>query len=489
MKEDLSSLEEKIRLGRGGEVRQALTRIGRKRVKIPAADLAKVAQLCWRVGLADTGLKILHPVMRPKARQPQSADPWQVAEYAACLIRVGATEEASQIIFEVDPKRVPQAWLYRAFVKIGQWDYDEGIKLLRSYLKTDLTPYQKLVAQVNLAAALIYERKHEEAKYLLRELTHQTSLRRWNLLLANALELSAANFVYEHKPRQAEPFLEKGEKLLLSHGSLDALFIEKWRGIIRFQRQKDLRSAQSHLEKVRLAAREVGHWETLRDCDRFEVLRTRSQDLFHKIYFGTPYPSYRKHLLHELDWKEELPEAFDWTLGESGRFGKPLDFLFGATGLKPGQALFRLALELASDFYHPHRVGPLFHRLFPGQFYHPETSRHRVHEVVRRLRHWFGEQKFPLTIQEKNGQYWYDSKKTCSVKVPRDPGQVARWRLVVENLRGHFTSGEFGVQEASQYLQISSMSLLRFLKEALHHNAVERLGKGKATRYRFTPKI
>ena len=50
-------------------------------------------------------------------------------------------------------------------------------------------------------------------------------------------------------------------------------------------------------------AREEGvtrrHWETVRDCNRFEACVRQDEALFQHVYFGTPYEGFRIGLLRD----------------------------------------------------------------------------------------------------------------------------------------------------------------------------------------------
>jgi len=481
----LSELENLMRAGRGQQVQKQLRRVDAR--KIPETDLAGLAALAWRSGAPELGLSWLHSRVRPpEKKRARDASVEQRAEYAACLLRLEAQKEAAQLLKGLPARTLPRIWLYRAQAEMANWDYRKAIPLLRAYLRSKtLSEYQVLVGKVNLASALIYESKHLEAKYLLNEVIHTAGLRKYFLLLANAYELSCANHLYQGKPSQAEPFLNRAQALLKTHSGIDVFYVEKWRAVLAFTRDGKV----SHLEEIRRAARAGRYWESLRDCDRFELRSTRDETLFWRLYFGTPHPSYRERLKKELGWKLPPPDCVAWRLGKTSGKTQTLDFLVDGKALKAGQAMQRLVSALTSDFYRPLRVGPLFEKVFPGEYFNPISSTHRVHELVRRLRSWLRTMKSPLLVEESDGAYRLTGSVSVELLVPAGEKSVTKWFRIVRTLGAKFPSGHFRLAEASRVLGIPPMTLSRLLAQALKENALTREGKGRATRYRFSPKI
>ena len=288
-------LDRLLREGKGGMARRELETL--YEIKVPRQFAASLGSLSWRASLPAFGIRVLNPIVRPKEKAPVVATEEEKAEYAACLIRLGAVEEASQLLSQLNAAALPRVFLYRAFIAVSRWDYAASIPLLIEYLAAKgLTKYQRMVAQVNLAAAYVSERDHQKATYLLRPLLYESSVKRSQLALGRVLELSAENFINQKKWDNAEAFLVKAESVLADSDGIDLFFVKKFRAVARVQRAKGNPQSLDELRLVRTEAIRRAHWETARDLDRIEAVVKRDPALFAHVYFGTPFESFRQKM-------------------------------------------------------------------------------------------------------------------------------------------------------------------------------------------------
>lgn len=489
--EMIPRLDRLIRAGKGAEVRETLTGIVNASVKIPAAHAADAARLAWRAALPDLGIRILNPRVRPTGKVPNDPTPKEKAEYAACLVKIGAVAESEQLLGDLDPAALPRVLLYQSFVQFARWDYQSAIPVLTRYLTTpNLTRYDRMVGKINLAAALIYEEHHRKAEYLVGEMLYETSLRRWKLALGKVFEMGAQNFVAQGKWAKAEEFLARAESTLAGTASLDLFFLRKLHAIARYLRSRGSAEATLGLRAIRSEAAELAHWETIRDCDRFIALGAKDAKLLQHVYFGTPFESFRDKLRGPLAALGPLPETYRWHLSEAAGKARELDLGTGAlsTGgepLKVGQAPHRLLKTLASDFYRPFRTPSLFDETYPGEFYNPVSAPLRVRQIVKRLRQWLSQNGFPLRIDESGGSYRLAADKPCVLVVPQAKQRLTKYDLTLERLRGALPDRPFSKQQACETLAMPARSVLRVLEQAIAEEKIEKLGKSNATRYVF----
>ena len=289
--QQLREIDALIRQGHGAAVRARLAAV---LVRRPPRDAApRLAQLAWRAGLPEVGLRVLNPLVRPTDRKPTEATPLETAEYAACLIKAGAVDEGAALLSPLDAEALPRVWLYRAFACVARWDYADSIPLLEAYLNCrGLSSYDRLVGRVNLAAALVLERRHRAAEYLLRQLLHEASVRRLKLALGRVLELSAENFLLRRQWNRAESFLERARQALAGTEGVDLFIAEKTSAILDFLRKPGAKTLAG-LRSARGKATVRRHWESVRDCDRAEALGGRDQKLLLRVCFGTPHDRFR----------------------------------------------------------------------------------------------------------------------------------------------------------------------------------------------------
>jgi len=483
----LPRLDRWIRDGHGAKAQPDLEKMAAS--KVPRAYAARVGQLAWRAGLAPLGLRVLNPIVRPREKAPVIASHEEQAEYAACLLKVGAWDEAASLLKSLSPVNTPQVWLYLAFAAVARWDYAESIPFLEKYLLDKrITPYQRMVGEVNLAAAFVHERVFLKATPLLRQLLYRSSVQRSQLVLGRVLELSAENFIEQKKYARAEPFLKRAQTVLADSKGIDLFFVRKFRAIIAF-----LEGDPSELKAFRKESLERRHWETVRDLDRVEALHERDSKLLTHLYFGTPFAAFRESLLRQAgEWKPA--EKYRWRLGGKDSAtvvqvaeGKRAD---AQVSLKPGQAVHRLLMILASDFYRPFRTATLCNQLYPGEHFHPEHSATKLRQVFLRLRDWIREEKLGLVIDEENGNYRLVASQPVVLELSRNEqlGTKERPSLVLEQIRERFPQG-FGAKEAADALGLSARALQRILEKALSGELIQRVGKGKKTRYQFRGRL
>ena len=209
----LNPIHELIRRGHGAEARTALRQLISR--KVPRPLLAQVAALLRRADLPWLALRLLNPIVRPTGKAAGFATEKEKAEYAAALAVIGASKEALELLRSIDAKEVPERLLYEAFALMAQWDYQATVPLLTRYVGvSSLTNYQRLVGKVNLAAALVHERQHLKADYLLKQLLFDTSLRRLSLMHGIALEQAAQSCIYQKNWSGAARFLQQANSAL-----------------------------------------------------------------------------------------------------------------------------------------------------------------------------------------------------------------------------------------------------------------------------------
>jgi hypothetical protein len=191
------------------------------------------------------------------------------------------------------------------------------------------------------------------------------------------------------------------------------LILRKWIAIVGLLKHGPDEETLKNVAAVREEARSSGHGNTARDCDYFRALVTRDRQLFLKVYFGTPYPSFRRKMLAKFRGDTTIPETFDWT-GETADGGASVGTLLDLVethheppreSLGQGTIVRLLLTVLSSNFYDFFSTAALHSRLYPESFYNPDTSPARVYNTVKRVRRWLTDNAIPLAIEERNGAY------------------------------------------------------------------------------------
>lgn len=479
----IAAADQAIRAGRTADARDFLLSLEGRGVPRPqAADLAGLSR---RTYLPELGVRWLHPIVRAADLVASAATDREKAEYAACLARLGAADEAEALLGTLDPKAIPDALLFLHYVNATRWDYAASIPLLERYLATaKIRPYDRLVAKANLADALVYERHHRKAQPLLRELLHETGVRKLFLLQGMVLQVAAMDAFKRGKWDLCERFLEHARRVMEHTDTLDALFLKKWAAFLRLRRDRDLAGLEAVLA-IRKEAAAKPHWETVRDCDRALAVDGDDTEVAARVYVGTPYRSFREALRRELGDAWQPPATYRWTLADgTAATGVPELDLRAPPGLKEGQVVHRLLIALAQDFYRPARIATLFTRLYPGEYFNPHTSPARVHAVIGRLREWLGDARLPLDVAAEGGFCFLRARDACAILVASETKAAPRASFLLEKLREKYGEAGFSAGDAMTTLDVSARTARRLLGDAFRDGQLAREGKGVATRYR-----
>jgi hypothetical protein len=235
----------------------------------------------------------------------------------------------------------------------------------------------------------------------------------------------------------------------------------------------------------------------VRDCDYYLALATSHQDLFNRLYFGTPFASFRDRLLRKAGSSYVRPTTY---LLMSDGLVKP-ERIFdlqvgteveGTAKLKAGQKLHLLLRGLCRDFYRPVLIGTLFGSVCPGEFYDPANATKKVDELVRRLRLWIKESEFPFEVVVENNSYRLSNLGSVALRVADPIGETtsavveAPLNFNLQKVRQSLENDEFSCARVAEILEMSTRRASTLLSQAVQAGELSRSGEGRATRYRFT---
>lgn len=485
----VAALDQSLRQGRHGAVRQELSRLNAR--EAPRASLEALANVARRAGVYSLALRLLNPVCRPAQGLRRNASAGELVEYGMALVKNGSLDEALGIFRGIDGEIEPRAWLYRAFAHFPRWEYAEALPFLGKFLeRVPEDSYEHRIAQVNRLAALIFVNDSGRAGPLSRSLLELTARDGQRLLQANVLELSAQLAIQGGDFQVARDRLEDARRLLGEAPVGDRLFVEKWQAVIRLTESSGLDAEP--LSEVRKAAKLQGHWETLRDCDFHEARHRVRPDLFSRLYHGTPHTAYRTRLLETLKRYGAPPEYYVREADRSKVGIREAVLDVQSAAWKGGKALFRpggvehrLLLQLNRDYYKPERIGSLFAAVYPDEYFNPVSSPLRVHQAMRRLRRSLSAAKIPVRIREEAHQYFL---------VPRECGitssaseiapELRELELRFRPLQRLIGDAPVSARELSRESGLSISTVTRLLNEAREAGWVLAEGQGRSRKYR-----
>lgn len=474
-----------VRAGRIADAQKALRACFAARPR--RAELARLANLAWRASVPELGLGALSRWVRGAGAGLATLE--ERAEYAACLCRAGAVEEGLSLARLVRRERgAPAAARFHEIAAlVTLWDYDRAMPLLKEHLADErLGEYERLVARLNYASCCVYAGHHVEASAVLRRLANETRGGKWGLLHGNALQIAGVSCLWRRRFADAERLFESAAEALRAANSLDSLFVDKWRAALALMRAPRDGAALAALEAVRALARERGHANTLRECDRIQAMATRDEGLLHRAYFGTPFLCYRRRLEREAaDWAT-IPSSLliHADRAREGELNLLTGEFRGAThaSLSPGETSHRLLVALWSEAYRPLDAGTLHGLVFPNEFL-SASSTNRVHQAIRRLRAWLDESGVPVRIVEKDRAYRVEAG--CAVRLFRAQGNEERSRFSLRLLHETFGARPFSTEEAMGVLRRSRSAVQALVRASLAAGFLEAKGSRRGARYRF----
>jgi tetratricopeptide (TPR) repeat protein len=431
---------------------------------VPRSHRREVAALCRRVGLLNTGFKLLTPIVR-SPQESEEPTPKELAEYAMLLEKAGSLAEALQILERV---HLPEANLNRGFCYSRLGEHHTAATHFEAYLrKSDTTDAIVLRGRLGLAAAWISSGKIEQARTWLDEILVHPEIAQYPQILASASELRAQANIH------AGRFAEARRDLQLAGPS-------KWTRIL-----DALEAGRTDiLMTYRKEAEERGEWESVREADRFLLKLQFDEQRFNWLLFGTPYPSFRREVMREHQREPKIKEI---CFGHTNKGGASLNLRTGecAGVTAPPRLVHLLINALLKDFYRPISTGALFAELFIGESFDVFSSIHRIHQAVHRARKWIESRQLPIEIVEKRGHYSLLVHGSFSIVVPFERGTLDAESRRIHALIQEFGSDGFTAREARERLNLTPAVFKSLVTWAEQQGQITRIGAGPSTRYRI----
>ncbi len=484
MKDLIEKIEANIREGQLAQARSQLKAI--RRHEIPRSLQKEMASLARRCQLFQMALKILHPTVRlPSHLEPPTSA--EKAEYAASLLRANSVSEARQLLLSCSAKEAPEVNLFLGFCEVMEWRYKESIIPLRKFIEEDrISPYQKLVAKLNVAAAYTAIEEFHEANVYLADLESETADPKLSLLHSSVLELKLQNQIQMRQWSLAEETYEIAKNATPGNLASQHRFLSKWHLVLQMEKNPSHKKIEELVALVQ-SARTVQDFETVRDGYYYLAKYTGDESYLLPLYFGTPFAPFRNKIL-KLGWSPPAAAIFPFVgtkdVSESQEY-QIFDIL-NMPGLKEQSSLHRLIMSLNMDYFRPPGLGLLFQRVFPAQFYNPDHSPNRIHQLIKRLRQWIDTNQISWNLIEIKSRYQLELTVASRLKVPenlltylqspQDP--------VIGKLLSHFGANEFDIREVTKILDLSVSSARRALSEAIEQGLIIKTGQGRYTRYR-----
>lgn len=497
--DQIQEWERLIRSGQGDRASREIAEVNT--AKVSRHVVARFANVARRADQSGKAVRVLYPIVRGDQTNVADATPEEKLEYAASLLNLGSELEAGALAESVPAELHPYAYLVQAFACFRSWEYAAALPLLRRYIDVSEELYQSKIARVSLVAALMFTQQNEEARTEIKSLKEDLAKEQANLLLANVFEMEAQIELREQNFTRSRELLDESLALLSSSSSRSWIYSQKWKTVIDLKEaysKSDLairEAATNAMEQLREDAAKRSEWETLRECDFHLGIARKDPYLLNKAYYGTPHFQYRKMMEMEFPDSFEVQDYFCFgPLVENPRSHQLFhlergECLNGDRPLKQGQVVHRLLKVLASDFYHPFALATLFSRMFPDDFFNPDSAPDRIYQAVKRFRQWCEEEKVPFLVDSECDHYQLGFSGDLVLIIPQTTLQRGQglgfqdYRL--ESLFRQFHAKEFSAKDAANHLETSSRTINRLLKDAMGEGHVVSIGAGAQKRYKI----
>lgn len=491
---DTGALDQLIREGKLGLAREQLIAIS---IKSVARDqVLEISNLARRLNMPKLMIKFLKPIVRNTFKNKAPATNPEIALYATALSRLGVFTEAEKLLKTLTTKTLPEAILYSAMNDMFQWDYVSPIPKLKKYVQAKtISEYERLVGYLNIAASYIWNMQWEDGRATVQtiqdEINQSADPTRHRLIHGYSFELLAEMSILQNDFAQGDLYLSKAQEYLQGSKSRYEFFIKKWKTISETLQSKDPKNDLSSLRLIRSEAIALKDWETYRDCEFYEAVAQRDQDLFLKVYHGTPYESFRQRISNIYKPEFSLNQKVNWNLTpvanlRSGEIESTVKINADVfQSLESTPLLSHLFLLLCNDFYRPLDFGLLVSKLYPDEYFNPESSPQKAWQIVDRLRTWFKQSNLPLDIEIHEDSCQLIATESCQIPVhdireliASDDGQVIK-------MASHFQNRPFAAQDVSELFGISKRSAQNLCQKCLKSKKIVQTSAGRTTRYKF----
>ncbi len=479
-----NEIDQAIKMGDQRKVLKYFRQLNLKKIK--RADAYDFAKFARRIRCFTLALKILNPYIRPKTIVHEPATPAEIIEYAASIRGLGSPSEALELLKPINPEHHPEAFLEKAFNYFSQWNDALAIPELESYLEyTNPNDYSYLVGMINLANGYIGNEQFDAAETLLLEIAKKTHTKNSAQLYLNSQEMLAQiDIHHSQNPTQAIQRLKQTlSKYQFDSSNIGYLFAEKWLAIAESIKSGKISTC---FDNVRKKSLQFKHWETWRDLDFYQAIIEKDKHRLNSLYFGTPFFSYRRKIMYHLN-ESDLPSHWIRNLRSATGF---LDLESGKNNLRkvilpPGTVLHKLMVLLNQDFYQKIPTLSVFAKLYPGEFFCPDTSINRVHQNIRRLRLFFRNQNIPFILKEFEGSYYLEVIGSYGVRVPQEQIKTDKTIIQIRKIRDSIKGHQFRTQEACQILEMSRSNVQRLLSRACDQKLVDKVERGRLSFYKL----
>lgn len=502
----LDSIELLIRKGNIREARESLLQITKKSLtKINESDLIIIANLFRRVQLSGNAINLLTPSIRSYREKKYRPSLRLIAEYAMALHRIGNSMEAKLLLNDPLMQSYHYAQFYLGLISLTEWEYEKSQKYFTDFLNSQkLDIYERCLGELNLLATVIFlEHNHDKIEGEIIDLIIRLESYGFQLLASNAKEILIQYYAsfgdLERNDFAKKNIMNEKLKKIISHENnlfknlhttIYSHYLQKWLcvNLMKTNPKKALYEFKELQKKAYLST----SWEVFRDCEFYIAKITNSSDRFNKLYFGTPYPAYRKYMLSRV--KHFQPdENYLWSGGQITSKKSPVldlstfSFYNSHQSLATqGGVLHRILLSLLSDLFRPLTVGAIFSKTYLDEYYNHSSSGLKVRQGIFRLQKLLERASLAIQVSYKNG-YSVEILEPLAIRLSRTLINInkplTKEELLLKQISNNFKQTPFSATELALFLGQSHSSSVRLLNKLMRTQEIKLLGKGHTIKY------
>lgn len=480
----LSQVEILIQAGLLGSARKQLSLISAQ--DLYAADIVYLCSLLRRSGNNERAIQILQPLIYPKARRALTATTEEKLEYASCLVRLEITAEAARVLDTISIVLHPIALIRKSFLCISNWDYEQSNKYLMQYIEhTKATPYDRLIAQVNLLQGYVLLENITLAEPLYHNLCSLLDANVHKLLLAATYEFGSEIDRLKLNYTEALIKINLANQLINNDSGLDGFLIRKQEWIVKSYATEN-KSIDLKYNHIKMEAQLLKHYESLRDLDLHYAVLTKNSELLTQVYWKTKSQYYKNRVskvahnnnlsINKVKYqynKCDIKKNIIFNLNHA-TFNKQNIYL------SKNKALHRLFMALLSEGYRPIKLYDFFCTVYSDEVFVPEHSNTKIRQLLKRLRHQLAKLELPITIVCKNDNYYLHINANLIV-IENINTPPSWYKLLIKKYRQIY----FNNQDAQKVWGMSKRSSIRRINELKNLGLIKAYGKTNNRKYKI----
>lgn len=462
--------------------------------KLNREDKVRLSDFARRLNSPKLILRLLGPIIRPLVKNSPHSPPTELelGLYATALSRIGAFQEATSMMGQLETFKVAQVMFFAAQIQMLQWNYKDAVILLNQYTKRDdIGLYERLVGLVNYAACNLWLQQWQICRdsFLQIELILKNlASAKYAMLEANSLQLKAEMCILNNEFHNGRAFLKQSQQLIINSNSHYLFHNKAWLGISHFLEDPHNSKNQENLKNLEYEAQLNKEWETYREIQFFEALATKNDQYFLQIYYGSPHKGFRE-IIQKIYQPTNLqrPEPLIWQLGDKNIFNKVVEIdLYNNESFQHQKMLFKLYKSLTEDFYRPVPLGTVFHQIFPDEYFNPYSSPLRVYRLVARLRKLFKSNSIPISIMRSGDTFRLYSTAAVNLQIRHDSKFIKINSVLFENFKlklRQIEKSEFSAKDLSTFINSSCRTANRVISRWLKQGLIIKISFGRVTRF------